>query len=167
MPARSRAAARSSRAPTAPSPSRPIRSPQTITTLPALAQDVGDLGAAASAVSAQRRGELGEEGAGAAGRVAGGRLGAAVERGRAVGRDGEPGAVAAHRLADPQVEDRRAVQRVGADDEDRVGVVDVTDPRRELGLGEPHQSLAARRRGETRESTCGEPSASRTMRWTR
>ena len=80
---------------------------------------------------------------GLAGGVAGDRLGAAVERGRALGRDRQPGAVAADRLADAEVEDRRAVQRVGAEDEDHVGLVDVADPRREIGLGEPDQRLAA------------------------
>jgi len=53
---------------------------------------------------------------GLAGGVAGYCLGAAVEGGRALGRYYELGAVAADRLADSEVEDRAAVERVGAED---------------------------------------------------
>ena len=107
----------------------------------------------ASSSSATKRG-------GTAGRVAGDRAGAAVERGRAVGRDRQAGAVAADRLADPQVEDRRAVQRVGADDEDRVGVVDVADPGRDPRVGE----AAGASRGRARARCANRRAASRAPR---
>ena len=93
--------------------------------------------------AAQSRRQLGDEVGGAAGSEAGDRLGAAVERGRPLGRDRESGAVAADRLADAQVEDRRAVQGVGAEDEDHVGVVDVANLGGEVRLRQRHQRLAA------------------------
>ena len=76
---------------------------------------------------AELRRQLVEERGRLAGQVAGGFLGAAVERGRAVGRDHQPGARMANRLAQPQVEDRHRVEGVGADQQDRLGVVDRGD----------------------------------------
>ncbi len=65
--------------------------------------------------AAQRRcrRQLGDEvGHSRRGCVAGDRRGAAVERGRALGRDDQASSVAADCLADPQVEDRRLLERV-------------------------------------------------------
>ncbi len=136
----------------------------------ALAPDDDDLAGVAQALG-QRRGDvfgaaeaprqLGEEVGGLARGVAGDRLGAAVERGRALGGDEQLGAVAADRLADAQVEDRRAVQRVGAEDEDRVGVVDVARPGPRGWAGRAGPAPRGRDRASGRESTWGEPSASR------
>ena len=157
----SSAAASSSRA-AAPLPSRATRSPQRTTTLPA-SRRLSASGVATFSAPPTARGQLADEVGGLAGGVAGDRLGAAVERGRALGRDRQAGAVAADRLADAQVEDRRAVQRVGAEDEDHVGVVDVArpGPRRWAGRAGPVASRPGPREG--RESMWGEPSASRRM----
>ena len=56
----------------------------------------------------------------------------------------------ADRLANAEVEDRAAVERVGADDEDRVGVVDVADLGGDLWLREADEGLAGRAAGRAR-----------------
>ena len=93
--------------------------------------------------------------------------GAAVECGRALGGDEQLGAVAAHGLADPQLEDRHLVHRVAADDEDRAGVVDVghRDAPARAGRGR----RGARAAGTARRVlvTSVEASGPRTIRWTR
>src|SRR6185503_8016658 len=69
--------------------------------------------------------------------------GAAVEGGRALGRDEQLRAVAADRLADPQLDDRHLVHRVAAEDEDRAGGVYVGGGDGEVGGCEPGPGRAA------------------------
>ena len=57
----------------------------------------------------------------------------AVQGGGPLRGDHQLGLPAAHGLADPQVEDRHLVERVDADHQDRVGVVEVRDLRSQLG----------------------------------
>jgi hypothetical protein len=73
---------------------------------------------------------------GRAGREAQGGAGVRVEGRRARGGDHQRGPVAAHGLADAQVEDRRLLHELGVEYEDRAGVVDVADLRGQGGIGE-------------------------------
>ena len=97
--------------------------------------------------------------------IAGGLLGAAVERGRPLGGDHQPQLGVADGLAQAQVEDRHRVQRIGADQQHRLGPVDVGDrgaERRRRERGEP---------GAVELVECwsraASSSASRTIRWIR
>ena len=87
---------------------------------------------AAGAGGAERGRERAEGGLGGAGREAEGGGGGAVERRRAARGHHEPRAVAPDGLPDAQVEDRRLVHELGVQHEDRVGVIDVRDPRGQI-----------------------------------
>ncbi len=97
----------------------------------------------ARVAAARRRRDRAQEIRALAGRVARDRVGAAVERRRALGGDPEPQPHVADRLADAQVEDRHLVQRVGAENQYGLGVVDVVHARRERGVVEAAQRLGA------------------------
>ena len=59
------------------------------------------------------------------------------------------------------------MERVGADDQDRLRAVDVRHGRRELGAPKRQRGLALEAVRRARESTWGEPSAWRAIRWSR
>ena len=128
-----------------------------------VAQRVREAGGVGFVVAGADRGAKAlDEAAGRAGRVALGLeaaarvdRGAAVEGGRALGRDEQLGAVAADRLADPQLDDRHLVHRVAAEDEDRAGVVDVGGGDGELRGGEPGAGGAAETRSGGRGDVGG------------
>ena len=87
-----------------------------------------------------------------------------VERRRAARGDRELDAVAAHALADAQVEDRRVVDRLGVEHEHGVGELEVGDRRLQPRA---RRARACSSRGSVppaRESRSAEPSASRSRR---
>ena len=98
---------------------------------------------------AERRRQGGQGGLGCAWGEPQRRRGRVVERRRAARRHHEPGAVAADRLAHAQVEDRRLVHQLGVQHEDRVRVVDVGDPGRQVHARE------RAREGRVRRSATG------------
>ena len=89
-----------------------------------------------------------------------------VERARA-GSSGvtDLRAVAAHRLAHAQVEDRRLVHQLGVDHEHRAGVVDVRHARATRSGRASTRACSGSSAPPARESTCGEPSPSRIRCW--
>ncbi len=107
-------------------------------------------------VAAERRVERDEQALAAAGRGAQHGLGVRVQGGRPGRRDREPDAVAAHALADPQVEDRRVVDGVAVEHEHGVGELEVRDRRLQRGVGElarqRSRQRAAGRAGEVRRA---------------
>ena len=111
----------------------------------------GGRAAEVAGVAAQRRVERDEEALGAARGEAQRGRGVGIERGRARGRDDELGAVAADALADPQVPDRRLVDRVAVHEQHGVRELEVRDRRLQLRVGErahdvQRQVLAGTRR---------------------
>ena len=107
-------------------------------------------------VAAERRVERDEQRLAAAGRGAQDGLGVRVERGRPRGRDRELDVMAAHALADPQVEDRGVVDRVAVEHEHRVRVLEVGHGGLQRGVGErarqPRGHGATRRAREVRRA---------------
>ena len=105
-------------------------------------------------VAAERRVECDEQRLAAAGRRAQDGLGVRVERGRPRGRDAELDVMAAHALADPQVEDRGVVDGVAVEHEHRVRVLEVGHGGLQRGVGErarqPRRHGAPRRACELR-----------------
>src|SRR5262249_11426892 len=98
----------------------------------------------------QRRAERGGERLLGAGRVARDRGGVGVQRRRAAGRYAQLDVVAAHALANPQVEARAVVDRLGAEHEHGVGELDVGEGRLQLGVVERGVQIARQRRAEPR-----------------
>ena len=97
-----------------------------------------------------RGADRGGEGRAAAGREARDGVRVAVQRRRAARRDGELHVVAAHALADAQVEDRHVVDRLAVEDEDGVGELEVGHRRLRVGVAERHVQLARERRARAR-----------------
>jgi hypothetical protein len=137
--------------------------------LPGLAQQLGEVahdgglracgggGPGEVALVARQRGvERDEQTLERARRVAHDRGGVRVQRGRARGRDGELGAVAAHALADAQVPDRRLVDRVDVQQQHAVRELEVGDRRLQLRrgqrAGEVGRQLAGRRGRQVRRA---------------
>ena len=112
--------------------------------------------AAEVALVARERGvEPDEQGLGGAGRVAQHGLGVRVERARARARHGQADAAPAHALAQPQVEDRRVVDRVALEHEHGVGELQVGHARLQRGPGQRARQIRVElARGDARP---GEP----------
>ena len=124
----------------------PARKPSEARALASQVVERGRRGAGA----AERRRQGAQRRLGGAGREAqrGARVG--VERRGPGARHHQARAVAAHRLAHAQVEDRRLLHELGVEHEDRAGVVDVGDPGRQLGARERAGVGAGERPGAAR-----------------
>ena len=105
-----------------------------------------------------------QEGLAGAGREAdaGGRVG--VQRRRAARGHGELDAVAAHALADAQVDDRHVVDGLAVEHEDGVGELEVGDRRLRGGRAQRAVQRRAAASPPARESRSGEPRPSRIRR---
>ena len=170
-PRRSRAARASAASPSRP---RPSRSPQTITVLPgrsspadAARRSAAPQLASAVRVAVARARRPARRGTRRPRPARSGRSPRRRRRARSGGRRRRRGAGPPWRTALRRRRSRIGIelQRVGAEDQDRLGVVDVGDRRRRAPGPRGRAAVAAS--SSSVEVTCGEPSASRTIRWTR
>ena len=141
----------------------PRRRPRRAAAAPARSSSAGSLPAArASAPSAalvERGRQRGREGRARAGRVAHAQGRARLERARLGRGDGELQAVAAHALAQAQVEDRRVVDGLGVEHEHDVGELEVGGAAPAARARRARDAARAAAHPPRRESMCGEPSA--------